>query len=150
MPSTRKKAGGFSLPAIVAGGWIGELAGTPSVHFGQSVQPGPPRQSVEFSYLIVGAALLPPDKKFRWPGVVMFWAPTPLKSDSSDAGLMFRAEPDPFSFLHLSLEVTRPQFSDVLRLFESRRVNEFYFTIEDEVEGSWPIRSWGMTSAIGS
>ncbi|WP_103875561.1 hypothetical protein [Bosea lathyri] len=120
------------------------------MHFGQAVQSGPPRQSVEFTYLIVAATLLPPDKKFRWPGVVMCWAPTPMKTESPDAGVMFSSKAEPIPVLHLSLEVTRPQFSDMLRLLETGRFKEFYFSIEDGADGSWPIRSWGMTTEIRS
>ncbi|WP_287319802.1 hypothetical protein [Mesorhizobium sp.] len=47
--TARKKAGGLRLPPIMAGEWHGEIVGTPSVNFGQVVQPGPPRQSVEFT-----------------------------------------------------------------------------------------------------
>ncbi len=148
MPTARRKLGRFRLPDIIAGSWTGELVGTVSVHFGQTVQPGPPRQSVEFSYLLGAALLLPPDKKFRWPGIVTCWAPTPMKREFPDAGLMFRSGPMP-SFC-LSLEVTRPQFSDVVRVLEARRLKEFYFTAEDGAEGHWPIHSWGMTTEIRS
>ncbi|WP_248306647.1 hypothetical protein [Bosea sp. AAP35] len=71
-----------------------------------------------------------------------------MKTESPDAGVMFGSEAEPISILHLSLEVTRPQFSDMLRFLEAGRFKEFYFTIEDGSEGSWPIHSWGMTSEI--
>lgn len=148
MPQKRKKPGGFRLPDFIAGSWHGELVGTPSLHFGQTVQPGPPRRAVEFSYLLGAALLLPPDKKFRWPGIVTCWAPTPMKTEFPDAGLMFRSEPSPS--LCLSLEVTRSQFSDLVRVLETGRFKEFYFTAEDGAGGHWPIHSWGMTAEIRS
>lgn len=92
--------------------------------------------------------LLPPDKELRWPAIVTCWAPTPMKTEFSDAGLMFRSEPSP-SFC-LSLEVTRPQFSDMVRVLETGRFKVFYFTVEEGGDNSWPIHSWGMTTEIRS
>jgi hypothetical protein len=45
-------------------------------------------------------------------------------------------------------EVTRGQFSDMLRMLEAGRLKEFRFALEDEAEGSWPIHSWGMSAAF--
>lgn len=126
------------------GRWQGELLSGASIHFGQAVQPGPPRQSVEFSYCIVPVALVMPDSKFTWPGVLVLMAPTPLKTASSDAGILLR--PDKFPSLSLSLDVTREQFSDMLRHIEAKRLKRFHFTTEEERgAGRWPIHSWGMT-----
>lgn len=113
MPRTARKHLGFRWPAMVPGNWQGEIIGGGSVNLGQVVQPGPPRQSVEFSYIILPATLIMPDRIFRWPGVVMIMAPTPMKTEFLDAGLLFK--PDKLPSLSLSLEVTRSQFSDMLR-----------------------------------
>jgi hypothetical protein len=32
----------------------------------------------------------------------------------------------------------------MLRLLEANRLNDFRFTVEDETDGTWPLRSWGM------
>ena len=44
----------------------------------------------------------------------------------------------------LALDVTRAQFSDMLRLWKAGRCKEFHVTLEEEAGGSWPVRSWGM------
>ncbi|MER9978121.1 hypothetical protein [Mesorhizobium sp. M0085] len=79
--TVRKKGDRLKLPPIVAGEWRGEIVAPASVNFGQVVQPGPPRQSVEFTYVILPATLIMPDAAFRWPGIVMIMAPTPLKTE---------------------------------------------------------------------
>ncbi|RVD46263.1 hypothetical protein EN812_18300 [Mesorhizobium sp. M4B.F.Ca.ET.169.01.1.1] len=142
--TVRKKDGRLKLPPIVAGEWRGEVVGPASVNFGQVVQPGPPRQSVEFTYIILPATLIMPDAVFRWPGVVMIMATTPMKTEFPDAGKLFQA--DRLPSLSLSLQVTRAQFSDMLPRIEAQRLNNFYFVVEEESEGSWPVRSWGMGS----
>jgi hypothetical protein len=144
--TARKKGRGIRLPPVVAGEWQGEIVGAPGINFGQVVQPGPPRQSVEFTYIILPAALMMPKTRFRWPGVVMIMAPTPMKTEFPDAGTLFQSEGLPS--LSLSLEVTRAQFSDMLPRIEARRFKEFHFTVEEEGEGSWPVRSWGMGAGI--
>lgn len=83
-----------------------------------------------------------PDAAFRWPGIVMIMAPTPLKTEFPDAGTLFPA--DRLLSLSLSLQVNRAQFSDMLPRIEARRFKDFYFTVEEAREGSWPVRSWGM------
>lgn len=88
----------------MAGEWRGEIVGSANVNFGQVVQPGPPRQSVELTYIILPASLIMPDPAFRWPGVVMIMAPTPMKTVFHDAGTRFQAGRLPS--LSLSLEVT--------------------------------------------
>lgn len=144
--TARKKARGLRLPPIVAGDWRGEIVGAPGVNFGQVVQPGPPRQSVEFTYIILPATLIMPNTAFMWPGVVMIMAPTPMKTEFPDAGALFHAGSLPS--LSLSLEVTRAQFSDMLPRIEARGFRDFHFTLEEEVAGSWPVRSWGMGAAV--
>ena len=46
--------------------------------------------------------------------------------------------------LMLALDVTRAQFSDMLRLWKANRFKEFHFTLEEEADGSCPVHSWGM------
>jgi hypothetical protein len=96
--------------------------------------------------MIMPSALTMPDPHFTWPGVVMIVTPTPMKTEFPDAGRLLRAEHLPT--LSLSLEVTRVQFSDMLRMLESKRLKEFHFTVEDGSDGSWPIHSWGMTAML--
>lgn len=147
MPRTKHKSEGFKLSDIVPGSWKGELIGGASINFGQVVQPGEPRQAVEFSYCITAVALAMPDGKFRWPGVLMLIAPTPMKTAKTDAGILLRAHKLPS--LSLSLDVTREQFSDMLRHIEASRLKHFHFTVEDAGnDGRWPIHSWGMTVEI--
>lgn len=139
---TRSKSE-FTLPPVVPGDWEGEIFGSGSVNLGQVVQPGPPRQSVEFSYIVLPASLHMPSSRFRWPGVVMIMAPTPIKTEVPDAGVLFANKGLPS--LHLSLDVTRAQFSDLLRLLEAQRFRTFHFTIEaSERENAWPVHSWEM------
>ncbi|TPL38931.1 hypothetical protein FJ957_28000 [Mesorhizobium sp. B2-4-6] len=117
------------------------------MNFGQVVQPGPPRQPVEFTYVILSASLIMPDGAFRWPGVAMIMAPTPMKTEHPDAGVLFQTNELPS--LSLSLHVTREQFSDMLPRFEAHRFKDFYFTIEEkDAERRWPVRSWGMGTAL--
>lgn len=137
----------FKLPAVVPGEWQGEIYSGGSVNLGQVVQPGPPRQSVEFSYMVIPASLLMPSLKFRWPGVVMIMAPTPMKTEYTGAGLLFANVGLPS--LSLSFNVTRKQFSDLLRLLETQRFKEFHFTVEDaERANAWPVRTWGMATEL--
>lgn len=129
-------------PAIVPGDWLGEIAGSCSLNVGQAVQDGPPRQSVEFTYLIMPALLTMPESRFTWPGVIMIMAPTPLKPEQDDAGTLFKASGLPS--LTLGLDVTRAQFSDLIPLLDAKRLTHFLFMLEAERRGAWPVRSWGM------
>lgn len=136
----------FELPDIRSGNWSGEILGSCTVNFGQVVQPGPPRQSVEFTYVVMPAAFTMPEARFTWPGIIMIMTPTPMKTEFPDAGFLFKAEHLPS--LHLSLEVTRGQFSDMLRIFESKHLKSFHFKVEDGLDGSWPVFSWGMSATL--
>lgn len=147
MPKGAKGKPGLTLPAVRPGNWRGELLGGCTVNFGQVVQPGPQRQSVEFSYMIMPAALTMPEARFTWPGVIMIMAPTPMKTEFPEAGRLFKSEGVPS--LTLSLDITRGQFSDILRLLETNRLKDFHFTLEDRVDGSWPVHSWGMVCRTG-
>ena len=146
MPKSKGKKPAIMLPDIKAGNWHGEILGSCTINFGQVVQPGPPRQSVEFTYMIMPGAFTMPDVRFTWPGVIMIMTPTPMKTEFPDAGCLFKAKHLPS--LHLSLEVTRRQFSDMLRMLETKRLRNFRFTLEDEADGSWPIYSWGMSATL--
>lgn len=103
---TERKKHAPRFPEICPGDWIGEIVGSCSVNFGQVVQDGPPRQSVELTYLIMPAALAMPETRFAWPGVIMIMTPTPMKTEHADAGSLFKAAHLPA--LALSLDVTRP------------------------------------------
>jgi hypothetical protein len=70
----------------------------------------------------------------------------PMKTEFPNAGRLFRTEH--FPSLNLSLDVTRGQFSDMLRMLEAKRLRDFHFTLEDEAEDSWSIYSWGMSAAL--
>lgn len=146
MKRSSKKNDDLKLPAIVPGNWRGEIVGSGSVNFGQIVQPGPPQQAVEFTYLILPVQLTMPDGRFVWPGVLMLMTQTPMKSVSPDAGLLLKVTRLPS--LTLLLEVGRMQFSDMLRFIEARRLREFHFTIEGERDTSWAIQSWGISQAL--
>ncbi|MET3794692.1 hypothetical protein [Aquamicrobium terrae] len=130
MPKSKGKKPAIMLPDIKPGNWRGEILGSRTVNFGQVVQPGPPRQSVEFTYMIMPAAITMPEARFTWLGVIMIMTPTPMKTEFPDAGCLFKAKHLPP--LHLSLEVTRGQFSDMLRMLETKRLRNFHFTLEDE------------------
>jgi hypothetical protein len=66
-----------------------------------------------------------PSADFGWQGVMMIMPPTPMKTEFSNAGTLFKARRIP-SFT-LALDVTREQLSDMLRLSEARRFKEFHF-----------------------
>jgi hypothetical protein len=72
----------------------------------------------------------------------LIFAPTPMKTVSSHAGHLLSGKR--LLFLHLSLRITRDQFSDMLRILEANRLKDFHFTLEGETEGSWPVHSWGI------
>ena len=64
----------------------------------------------------------------------------------TDAGTLFSSADLP-SF-SLSLQVTREQYTDMLRMLEAKRFKNFHFTIEDGTDGSWPVHSWGMSASL--
>ena len=63
------------------------------MNFGQIVRPGPTRQSVEFTYIVAAATLIMPSAAFRWPGVMMIMAPTPMKTEFPEAGTLVQGRP---------------------------------------------------------
>jgi hypothetical protein len=128
------KKSSFRRPDVKPGNWRGEILGGCTVSFGQVVQPGPPRQSVEFTYLTMPAAFTMPEVRSTWPGVIMVMTPTPMKTEFPDAGHLFKAEHLPS--LLLSLQVTRGQFSDMLRMLEAKRLKDLHFAVEDGANGS--------------
>lgn len=144
MPKAGTKERAFRLPEIGPGPWRGEILGRCTVNFGHIVQPGEPRRSVEFTYMVMPAAFTGPGKRFVWPGVVMIFAPTPMQSETPDSGYLFATERLPS--LHVSLAVTRAQFSDMLPRLETGRLKDFRFAVEPKVEETWPISSWGMST----
>jgi hypothetical protein len=133
---------------IKPGTWCGEILGACTVNFGHVVQDGPPRRSVEFSYIIMPATFSTKDGHLAWPGIVSLFAPTPMKSEISDAGVLLQMNGLPS--LTLSLKVSREQFSDMARMLPAQWPKKFHFTIEDGAEGSWPVHSWGMTLSVAA
>lgn len=131
----------FTWPDIEIGSWSGEFAGSPSGSIGQNVQPGPPVTTIEFTYLFVGAAVVSPVSRFRWPAIVAFSVPTSLKPASDDAGFMFRSQNLPS--LNLSFEITRHQYSDICWLFREKRLRDFHFTVLPGKNNHWPLKVWG-------
>jgi hypothetical protein len=78
-----KKKPSYKLPDVRPGNWRREILGGCTINFGQVVQPGPPRQSVEFTYVIRPAAFTMLEARFTWPGVIMIMTPTPMKKRNS-------------------------------------------------------------------
>ncbi|MBB3387031.1 hypothetical protein FHX12_005736 [Rhizobium sp. BK609] len=130
-------------PEVEVGHWSGEFAKRASGSIGQHVQPGPPPMSVEFTYLIVGAVVLTPRTKMRWPAVVSFWVRTPFTPERVEAGCMFKSE-NMLSF-NLGLEVTRRQLTETVWLLREKLLNKFHFTVAQGRDKHWPITSWGAT-----
>jgi hypothetical protein len=148
--STQRRAG-FRFPPIQPGDWQGEVLPGGSVNLGQTVQDGPPRRTVEFSYMTIPASIHAVNRGFRWPAVIMIVTPTPMRLLQTDAGLLLKNDESPS--LMLTLEVTRGQFSDMLRLLHEGRLKDFHFTVEQPLSTpatQWPVRSWGMTAALTS
>jgi len=138
---------GFRLPPVEPGSWEGEIFGGGSVSLGQSVQPGPPPLSVEFSYILLPASLFKEGGGFRWPGVVMIMVPTPMRPEMPDAGSPLASKELPS--LSLALEVCRAQFSDLLRMLEGQRCKGLNFSIEAASrKNCWPVRSWGVAAKL--
>ena len=69
-----------------------------------------------------------------------------MKAEFPDAGQLFKAEY--FPSLNLALEVSREQFSDMLRMLEAERLRGFHFTVEEEADGSWSVFNRGMSVAL--
>lgn len=146
MQSAKQKRRLVKPPVIELGNWHGEILGGGTVNLGQVVQHNPARQSVEFSYLVIPAIFTPPEPQFTWPGVVLIFAPTPMKTVRPDAGRLVSAKH--LLSLSLSLEVARDQFSDLFGMFEASRVRDLQFTVEEGADGSWPVHSWGMSAGL--
>jgi hypothetical protein len=116
MPSATHERRTMKPPAIGPGNWQGEILDGYTVSLGQVVQDHPPRRSVEFSYIVVPAVFTSLKAQFAWPGVILIFAPTPMKTEFHDAGHLLSAKR--LLSLSLSLRVTREQFSDMLRMLE--------------------------------
>lgn len=144
MPKRAKaEASKSAWPEVEVGHWSGEFAKSPSGSIGQHIQPGLPPMSVEFTYLIVGAVVLSPRTKMRWPAAVSFWVRTPFTPERVEAGFMFKSENIP-SF-NLGLEVTRQQFTETAWLFKEKLLNNLHFTVGQGRDDHWPITSWGAS-----
>jgi hypothetical protein len=143
VPRITKRRPFLNPPEVRPGNWQGEIIAGGTINFGQAVQHG--RRSVEISYLIIPAIFTPQEARFTWPGVIMIFAPTPMKAMPLHAGHLLSAKC--LLSLSLSLEVTRDQFSDMLRMFEANKRKDVHFTVEDQVDGSWPVHSWGIQVA---
>jgi hypothetical protein len=63
MRSAKQKRTLVKPPEIKAGNWHGEVLGGYTISFGQAVQDGPPRRSVEFSYIVMPAVLTSPHRR---------------------------------------------------------------------------------------
>ncbi|MBA1343942.1 hypothetical protein [Rhizobium sp. WYCCWR 11146] len=129
------------LPEIEVGDWHGEFAGPPSGNIGQHIQPGPPTMVVEFTYLLVGAVVVSPISRFRWPAVVSFWVRTALTPERIEAGLIFKSREIPS--VNVSFEVTRDQFTETCWLFKEKLLKDFHFRIGPGTDNHWPLESWG-------
>jgi hypothetical protein len=134
MSRLEKRKPAFKFPDVRPGNWRGEVVGGGTLNFGQVVQPGPTRQSVEFTYMIMPSVLTMPGPHFTWPGVIMIVTPTPMKTEFPDARRLIKAKHLPT--LSLSPQVTRAQFPDMLRVVESKRLKGFHFTVDDGSDGS--------------
>jgi len=142
----RKPAWKPVWPDIKTGHWKGEMVGSCTVSFGQDVQPGPPRQSIEFTYMVIPAIFTMPEAQYDWPGIIMIMVPTPMKTEFPDAGRLIKG--DGILSLLLSLEVTRGQFTDMLGMIERKRLKEFRFTTDEQDDDCWSVKSWGMTTTF--
>ncbi|RVG88443.1 hypothetical protein CN221_27295 [Sinorhizobium meliloti] len=139
----QKRRSGFTLPEIEVGDWHGEFAGPPSGNIGQHIQPGPPIMVVEFTYLILGAVVISPISKFRWPAIVSFWVRTALAPERVEAGLMFKSDQVPS--VNVSFEVTRQQFTETCWLFREKLLKDFHFRIGPGTDNHWPLENWGAS-----
>jgi hypothetical protein len=101
---------------------------------------------VEFSYMMLPVTLTMPDNPFTWPGALFIMAPPRIEQRLERAGTLFSGSQLPA--LVLSLNVTRPQYSDLLWMIVTKRLGALDFTVEEGVGNSWPIRSWGMASSL--
>ena len=142
MSRTTKKRPFLTPPEVRPGDWQGEILDGYTISFGQAMQDGPPRRSVEFSYIVTPAVFTSPNAQFAWPGIILVFAPTPIKPKFSGAGLLLSSKR--LLSLNLSLKVTRAQFSDMHRMLEANRLKDLHFTVEEEADGSWPVHSWGI------
>ena len=125
MSQTRRKPESV-LPGIEQGEWRGELVASKNLQFGQVMQSAVTSHLVEFSYIVASQILHSPRGR-TWPGALMVVAPNPMRPPSQDAGVLMKARQWPT--LTLSLNLTRDQFSYMLRLFEANKLKELRFTL---------------------
>lgn len=146
MPRKSKTPPSPMLPDIVPGNWRGELVGGASVSLGQVVQKTAPPRSVEFSQIIASVSLAMPDGRFTWLGVLFIMAPTPMKPESSESGMLLKSAELPA--LCLSFDVTRGQFSDLLHAFGAGSFKTFHFAVGEAKDKGWAVTSWGTNFEI--
>jgi len=94
MRHARKKRPFLNPPEVKAGNWQGAILDGCTISFGQAVQDGPPRRSVEFSYIVMPAPFIPPEAQFTWPSRAPAGAP-PLRASlvCLGAALLVTASP---------------------------------------------------------
>jgi hypothetical protein len=101
---------------------------------------------VEFTYMMLPVTLTVPDNSFTWPGALFIMAPPRIEKRLERASTLFSGSQLPA--LVLSLNVTRPQYSDLLWMIVTKRFGALDFTVEERFGNSWPIRSWGMATSL--
>jgi hypothetical protein len=85
MRSAKPKRELVRPPVVGPGNWKSEILDGYTFSFGQAVQDGPPRRSVEFSYIIMQAIFTSPEARF---GVAKHYHD--LRSNSHEAGVIRR------------------------------------------------------------
>ncbi|WP_245267981.1 hypothetical protein [Rhizobium sp. 42MFCr.1] len=101
---------------------------------------------VEFTYLILGAVVISPISKVRWPAVISFWVPTALTPNREEAGFMFKSDQIPS--VNISFEVTRQQFTETCWLFREKLLKDFHFRLAPGTDNHWPLESWGASFRV--
>jgi hypothetical protein len=128
-------------PVIVAGDWSGEFVNAGSLTYGQMDQPGRPVHVVEFSYLVAPIIARSPDKR-EWGGVVMIMPPPRGEALLEAGGVMHGAQ---LPTIHLSLNATRVQFSDLIRHLEMKRLSGLRFTLVADGQKGWRVSGWHIS-----
>jgi len=81
---------------------------------------------------------------FDWPGILWLIAPTPLLKVHKDAGVL--VESKELMSLTASLTTTREQFSDLLRVLETKKLKTVRLQVAANKE-EWIIESWDASVA---
>jgi len=109
------------------------------------MQPGPPPQPAEYSYLIVAAILTPPTGA-KVPAVVMLFAPTGREQKHPSVGML--QEGPLGAGATLLLNANRDQFSDLTRVINTLKQRSFAFTLGPKTDDVWPVTSWGFSGVL--